>query len=95
MSKVFDLNVPITDLAGKQFPAIDGQEQTVGVVLAPALSGHNQGDPLKFFSWAVTLFNGGELNLDESDAITLKEFVKTTPTLNNLVKAQVLKLISI
>ena len=89
-----NFNVPVLDLAQKPFPAVDGKEQTVGSYIAPSLSGHNQGDPLKFFSWAVTIYNGGELTLDESDLSTLKEFIKATHTLNNLVKAQALKIIN-
>jgi len=89
-----NFNVPLLDLAQKPFPAVDGKEQTIGMALAPSLSGHNQGDPLKFFAWAVTLYNGGELSLDESDLNTLKEFVKSTPTMFNIVKAQVLKIIN-
>jgi len=94
MAIQLNFNNPLINLAGEQFSPIDGKTQTVGAVLAPALSGHNQGDPLKYFAWAVTLYNSGELFLDESDLNTLKDFIKSTQSLNNLVKAQALKIIN-
>jgi hypothetical protein len=93
-NKVLNFNKPLFDLAGEPIAPVNGKEQTVGAWLAPALSGHNQGDPLKYFAWAVSMYNGGDLNLDESDLSVLKEFIKTATTLSNLVKAQALQIIN-
>lgn len=93
-NKSLNFNTPLLDLAGQPCPPVDAKEQTPGFWLAPALSSHNQGDPLKYFAWAVTIYNKGELSLDQSDLSTLKEFVKTTQTLNNLCKAQILQIIN-
>jgi hypothetical protein len=90
----FNFNKALLNLAGKPFLSPEEKEITIGSVLAPSLSDHNQGDPLKFFSWAVTIFNGGDLSLDKSDVITLKEFITTTLSLNNLAKAQILDIIN-
>jgi len=85
---------PLLDLAGNPLLNQDQNEVTLGLRLAPTLSGHNQGDPLKFFAWAVTIYNKGELVLDKSDLATLKDFVTSTLYLNNLEKAQILEVIN-
>jgi len=92
-NKKLNFDIPLLDLAKSPFPDVEGKKQTVGYFLAPSLSNHNQGDPLKYFNWAIAIFNGDALSLDESDIGTLKEFIKITPSLNNLVKAQALKII--
>jgi hypothetical protein len=88
-NKIINLNVPIADLDGNR---IEGAS-TLGKILANDLVTGSEGDPLKFFDWAMR-FNKGEIvELDRSDYEKLKEFVKASKRMTILVKGQLLPLI--
>ena len=84
-TKKIDLNKAITDLDGKE---IEGSN--LGKLVAQVLASSNKGDALKYMSWALKLHAGESLELDPSDAETLKNFVKDHEQLTILTKAQVL-----
>jgi hypothetical protein len=82
-----DLNFDLKDLAGNPIP-----DANCGKVVANTLIQGAEGDALKFWGWATKLHNGEVLNLDDSDAETFKNFIKSSQSLTILLKSQVLLL---
>lgn len=80
-----DLNFELKDLQGN--PIADAN---AGKIIANGLVGESQGDPLKYWDWATKLYNGKELDLDESDTETLKNYIKNSQGFTVLLKSQVL-----
>jgi hypothetical protein len=80
-----DFNTNLLGLDGAQ---IEGAH--MGKLVANTLATSNKGDALKFWSWATKLHAGEELDLDPSDAETLKNFIKDSENLTILSKAQIL-----
>lgn len=78
-----------------KFKGLDGIEPTDGLeankTVANLLAGAAKGDPLKFYSWAQSLWNGKSLELDPSDTKTFKTFIEENAALNILMKAQILE----
>lgn len=93
-NRTMNFDRPLLDLAMNPLLDQDKNEVTLGSRLAPSLSGHNQGDPMKFMAWAVAVYNKGDLLLDSSEVTILKAFVNGTLFLNNLEKAQILEVIN-
>lgn len=87
---MLDFNKPLCGLDGKSVTDVDGKEITLGKLLSGQLASSNKGDALKLFTWAQKCFNGEKLELDPSDASTLKDFIKNNETLTVLAKAQLL-----
>jgi hypothetical protein len=83
---MINLNKNVIDLDGKE---IEGAN--LGKIIAQTLIQSSKGDALKFWSWANKLHAGEELDLDDSDKETFKNFVKDNESLTILTKAQVLK----
>lgn len=82
-----NLNFNLKDLQGQEI-----QDANAGKAIASALAQESKGDALKFWDWATKLYKGIELDLDASDAETLKNFVKNNESLTILLKGQVLPL---
>jgi hypothetical protein len=80
-----DFNTNLLGLDGAQ---IEGAH--MGKLVANTLATSNKGDALKFWNWATKLHAGEELDLDPSDAETLKNFIKDSENLTILSKAQIL-----
>jgi len=85
MKKV-NLNFSLTDLDGIEIP-----NSNAGKIIANTLIQQSKGDALKFWGWALKLNQKEELELDDSDYSTLKDFVKSHEGLPILTKAQCLK----
>ena len=83
-----NLSNPVIDLDGKAV-----EELTLGKLLGNQLAGSNKGEALKYYDWAVALYKGLEITTDKTDAKKIKEFVETTETLTNLVKAQIITIL--
>lgn len=79
------MNVPILGLDGVELP-----DANMGKLVAQMLVNGSKGDALKYFHWAQKLHKGEALELDPSDAETLKNFIKDNDQLTILVKAQAL-----
>lgn len=62
--------------------------------LSTAFATHNGGDPIKFWEWAVKLHKDGQIDIDKSDKETILAFVRENKAFNNLVKAQLIEVIS-
>lgn len=72
---------------------LDGQEiadSNLGKLVANVLATTNKGDAAKMWHWALKLHAGEELELDPTDAETLKSFIKENEQLTVLAKAQFL-----
>lgn len=82
-----NLNFNLKDLEGNVI-----ENANAGKSIANALASDSKGDALKFWDWATKLQKGVELDLDLSDAETLKNFVKNNEGFTNLFKGQVLPL---
>jgi hypothetical protein len=80
-----DLNKAVVNLDGVEIP-----NSNLGKILAQLLANSNKGDALKFWETALKLQKGEEIDLDTSDQSTIKEFVKSTDQVTNIVKAQIL-----
>lgn len=49
---------------------------------------------LKFWGWAEKLYKDGNLDLDESDVLLLKEFITTNPSIQTCYAGQLLRILS-
>lgn len=80
-----NMNVSILGLDGKELP-----DSNIGKLIAQVLVQSSKGDAAKLWFWAQKLYAGEALELDPSDAETLKNFIKDNDTLTILAKAQAL-----
>ena len=80
-----NLNLPIVALDGTEIA-----DSNIGKLIAQVLAQGSKGDALKFWHWAQKLYAGEELDLDPSDAETLKNAIKDNESLTILSKAQAL-----
>lgn len=80
-----NMDLPILGLDGKEL-----ENSNLGKLIAQVLVQSSKGDALKLWHWAQKLYAGEELDLDPSDAETLKSFIKDNETLTILAKAQAL-----
>ena len=80
-----NLNLPIVGLDGTEIA-----DSNVGKLIAQVLAQGSKGDALKFWHWAQKLYAGEELDLDPTDAETLKNAIKDSESLTILSKAQAL-----
>lgn len=88
----FNFDIPVTGLDGKQLTNETGG-MTLGGVLAPVIAGQSKGDALKLFGWALAMYKGETLTLDQSDQNTLKDFIRESENLTVLAKAQLLNIL--
>lgn len=89
---MLDFNKPLKGLDGKEVIGPDDNAINLGQFLAGQLASAGKGDALKMFTWATKIYNGESLDLDPSDASTLKEFIKSNETMTVLAKAQLLSI---
>ena len=81
-----DFNFNLTDLDGQPI-----ENANAGKLLANTLVQQAKGDALKFWEWALALNKGEIINLDTSDQIVLKNFIKESDALAILAKGQLLQ----
>lgn len=93
MTKIkINLDVPFINLDGSQFydePA--GMKQTLGRVLGNQLVASNRSDAVKYYDWAIALYNGQAIEVDKSDFNKIKDFVDKHEGMIVLAKAQILQ----
>jgi len=80
------LNLDNQFLDLKGYPLNDKMDE----VLANALASSNVGKPSKMISWAVSLINDGEIDIDKADAKFLIDFIEKHPGITNLAKDQLI-----
>lgn len=83
-----NFNFKVKDLSGKE---IEGAE--ANKLLANTLSMLNKGNSMKLYDWAVKLWNGKPLEIDDTDGEVLQELVKNSETLTVLAKKPMLDVI--
>lgn len=76
-------------LKGEPYQA-DGQDLTVGHVLAEALAGLDAGGKMKLFILAQKCYGAQEVEMDEVDLGLTKKAVEACKTYNNLIVGQAL-----
>ncbi len=84
--KTIDLNWSIKDLDEKEIDNAKANKLFAGSLMA-----EKNGDPVKYFDWAMTLNKTGIIEVDDADFDKLKEVVKSSESLAMLSKAQYLK----
>jgi hypothetical protein len=71
--------------------AYEGDQNHAGKLLAEALSAGNKGQSIKFFDWAVKLWNKEKIVVDATDFDVLRAWIDTNEFVNILCKAQWIK----
>jgi hypothetical protein len=84
---LIDLNKKLKGLDGKEIPAGDMNKIIANVLAGDA--GMN-GKALKYYDWAVKLYNGEKIDIDKTDYKNLISFVENSQSLSSLAKAQIL-----
>lgn len=84
-----NFNVPLLGLDNK--PAADVK---LNVLLSNTLAQSQEQDPVKYFDWAIVLFNEGILELDNADVETITKFIKGNQNLMTLAKGRLLEVIT-
>jgi hypothetical protein len=87
-----DFNKPMKALNGVSAKDGQGNDITLGNILAQQLVSGSKGDAVKYYGWALKLHEGKDIELDKSDTQTLKDFITTNEQLTILAKAQLLEL---
>ena len=81
-----NMNKALLGLDGSELP-----DTNIGKIVAQTLVNTAKGDPLKQWHWGQKLYAGEELDLDPSDAETLKNIIKEADQITILTKAQALE----
>lgn len=77
-----NLNWNLRGLDGKEIP-----NANAGKTLASTLAGQNKGNSIKLHDWALKLWNGSVLEIDDTDADVLDAMIESSDTLTVLAKA--------
>lgn len=80
-----NLDKQFVDLTGNPLP------RKMDDTLAATLAYSTYGEPDKMHKWAVNLANTGKIEVDGNDIRLLMNFIKRSPHLTNLAKAQLLE----
>lgn len=83
-----DLSGKLTDFEGNVIG------QSLGKILAASMMNSSTGDSLKMLCLAEKLNEDKELDLDDSDLKTLKEFTGGQNQMNNLMKGKILRILN-
>lgn len=83
-----DFKFNITDLAGKEIP-----NSSADKILANTLSTLNKGNSIKLYDWALKLWNGKGIEIDDTDTEVLQGIIETSEMLTVLSKAQMIEYI--
>lgn len=83
---MINLNKTVRGLDGKE---IEGSN--IGKIVSQQMVQTSKGDALKFWYWATKMYEGLPLDLDPTDAETLKAFIRDNDNLTILLKAQALE----
>ena len=81
-------------LLDKNLKGLDGNDipnSHVGKILANCLVSSAGGDSIKYLDWALKLYNGKPIHLDDADYNKLYKEVEGNKQLTRLVNAQILQ----
>jgi hypothetical protein len=86
-----NLNFPIKGLDGE--PMLDQNNSTAiaGKVFANILVSGTGGDVIKMYDWALALYKGEVITLDNSDEQMLKKFITESTSMTILLKHNLLE----
>lgn len=88
--KTINLNKNALSLSGEELKE-NGKVITLGECLGNFLVGSNKGEALKYYDWAIALYKGQTISVDDSDFKKIRDFVENHEQLTILVKAQIIK----
>lgn len=83
-----NFNFKIKDLDQKEIPGADANK-----LLANTLSQQNQGNSMKLYDWALRLWRGEALEIDDTDAMVLKELIDKSQVLTVMAKKPLIDII--
>lgn len=89
-----DLNWKLKELNGKEMQSDSEETIHAGKTLANLFTrtgSERVSNPVKYFDWALKLYNKQSIEVDESDLDEIKKFIKDHSTLFVIAKAQILK----
>jgi hypothetical protein len=89
----YNFNVEIKNLLGESILDEKNNPATAGKLLAGSLVNQAKGNSIKFYNWALKMYNCEDVNLDKSDVKVLTEYVESNEQLTVLVKAQILEVL--
>ncbi len=97
MAKIkIDLNQPLMDFSDDA-DAVDGMKpvakDTLAKTLAQMLKTAQEGDCLKHLNWALDLWNGKTIEVDDSDFSYIKDFVQKNKMAWALARGQIIKVL--
>lgn len=77
----------------KPFLGLDGKEVGVKLneLLANSLGQSSEREPIKFFDWAVKLYNEGFIEVDNADLELITKFIKDNAQLTTMAKGRLLE----
>lgn len=81
-----NLNWNLKDLGG-----IEIEGANAGKTLANAIAGQNTGNSIKLHDWALKLYNGKDLEIDDTDADVLIALIDSSQLLTVLAKAPLIE----
>ena len=84
-----DLNKPVSNLNFEPIP-----NSNLAKILAEEIAVSNVTPTIKFFDWALSLHQKGEINVDATDRDLLRKFIEENQRFTVLVKAQLLKAVN-
>jgi hypothetical protein len=85
-----NFNFPVMGLDEQPLIDVNNTVVNAGKVLANALVSQPNGDIVKYFDWAMSMFKGNDITVDSADKKKLKEFIETNNTITILLKKQLL-----
>jgi hypothetical protein len=94
MNMKIDLDWKIKNLAGKEMEGDNEDPVHAGKIVAGLMVGvgsQNQSNPIKYFDWALKLYNKQPIEVDEADLEEIKKFVKEHQQIFIIVKAPLLR----
>ena len=90
MKQKLDFDFKLTNLKGEVDPHAAHAGELIGLILSADKSPEYY---LKYFTWAMEVYNKRPLELDASDIKILKDWVQGGDKLTSLARAQIMKVI--
>lgn len=85
-----DASKVLMTLGGQHYKTPEGQDLTLGAVLAEAMATYEAGGKMKSYVLANKFYNDKEVEVDEADLALVKKAVESCKAYNNLITGQAL-----
>lgn len=79
-----------------KMPSLDGSTEgnpKASTVLSQMLAAQNKGNSIKLYDWAIKVYNGKPLEIDQTDADVLYELINSTELLSVAAKVPLMNYI--